>query len=107
MYKMIQFKSYKPYNFIMNVNKKEIKIHLRYNSYMNKYYFNIDEKEDGVFVNKINSILLTTGVNLLLQHPQFDYGEMFIIPTKTELYNEDPKAETIQNYMLYTISDDE
>ena len=106
MYKLIQFKSYKPYNFIMNVNNKEIKIHLRYNSYMNKYYFNIDEKEDGVFINKINSIILTTGVDLLMQHPQLDYGELYIIPEKTELYSADPTAETIQNYLIYSKSRD-
>lgn len=104
MYKLIQFKSYKPYNFVLNVNDMEIRIHLRYNSYVDKYYFNIDKKENGVYVNKINSILLTTGVNLLLQHPQFDFGELYVIPSKTELYDQDPSAQTIQNYLLMSVS---
>lgn len=104
MYKLIQFKSYKPYNFVLNVNDMEIRIHLRYNSYVDRYYFNIDKKENGVYVNKINSILLTTGVNLLLQHPQFDFGELYVVPAKTELYDQDPSAQTIQNYLLMSVS---
>lgn len=105
MYKIIQFKSYKPYNFVLNVNRKIIKIHLRYNSYMDNYYFNIDEKINGIYVNKISSIPLTTGVDLLLQHPQFNYGELYVIPMKTDLYYADPNSKTIQNYVLMSKSE--
>ena len=50
--------------------------------------------------------MLTTGVDLLLQHPQLDLGQLFVVPMKTELYDQDPSSSTIQNYILMSISDD-
>ena len=106
MVKLIQFKSYKPYNFTMDVNGTKVKIHLRYNSYMDSYYFNIDKMQAGVFNNVINSVPLTTGVDLMYQHPQLNLGEIYIVPMKTELYNSNPTSATIQNFILMSVSRD-
>lgn len=106
MVKMVQFKSYKPYNFTMSINNTKMKIHVRYNSYMDNYYINIDKLNNGIYENVINSVMLTTGVDLLLQHPQLDLGQLFVVPMKTELYDQDPSSSTIQNYILMSISND-
>ena len=106
MTKMIQFKTYKPYNFVMDVNNKRIRIHIRYNSYTDSYYMNVDRLNQGLYENIINSIALVTGVDLFLQHPQFDLGEFWVVPFKTDYYSESPKASTIQNFVIWSVSRD-
>lgn len=98
--KFIQFKSYKPYNFSTMVNGTRVRLHVRYNSYLDKYYFNVDKQIGGIYENVLNSVMLTTGVDLFMQHPQLFLGEMYIIPLITDLYDKDPSASTIQNYMM-------
>jgi hypothetical protein len=106
MVKAVQFKTFKPYNFVMDLNNVKVKIHLRYNSYLNSYYIDVDKQISGKYVNVINSVALTTGVNLFMQHPQLNLGEFYIIPLKTDLYDKDPTAETIQDYMIWSVTKD-
>lgn len=100
MTKYIQFKTYKPYNFTTMVNDIQIRVHIRYNSYLNRYYMNIDKQIEGEYINIVNSIMLTTGVDLFNQFEYLGLGKLYIIPIRTELYNSDPSSETIQNYMI-------
>lgn len=102
---VIMFKSARPYNFTYTVNEQKIRVHVRYNSYKDSYYLNVDRYEKGNYKNLINSIPLTTGVDLFIQHPQFELGSLFVIPTKKEYYDKDPKSETIKdNYMLMWVN---
>jgi len=103
--KMIPFKTYKQYNFYTSINGAKYQIHVRYNSYLDNYYLNIDRYVNGKFVNIINSIMLYTGFDLFSQHPQFNLGNCYVIPLKKELYPEDPKSSTIQNYIFFWISE--
>lgn len=104
MLKAIQFKTYKPYNFVVDLNGQNIRIHLRYNDYLNSYYINVDKQVSGVYVNILNSVALTTGIDLFMQHPQLNLGEFYIVPLKTDLYDKDPSAETIQDYMIWSVT---
>lgn len=103
--KMIQFKTYKQYSFSTVINGNKLRVHVRYNSYLDNYYINIDRFVNGAYINMINSVMLTTGVNLFLQHPQLNLGYFYVIPLKVELYSEDPKSNTIQNFMMLWVSD--
>lgn len=103
--KMIQFKTYKQYSFSTNINGEKYRVHIRYNSYLDNYYINVDQFINGVYVNIINSVMLYTGVNLFQQHPQLNLGYFYVVPTKVELYSEDPKSATIQNFMMLWVSD--
>lgn len=102
--KMIQFRTYKQYNFSTVINGVKLKVRIRYNSYLNNYYMNVDELVNGKFINVISSVMLYTGVNLFQQHPQLNLGYLYIVPLKKELYSEDPKAETIQNFLMLWVS---
>lgn len=101
IYKIIEFKTYKQYNFSTFVNGSKVRIHVRYNDYLDRYYINIDRYVNNQYINIIKSVMLYTGVDILFQHPQFNLGKLFVIPTKKELYSEDPKSSTIQNYLLF------
>lgn len=103
--KMIQFKTYKQYNFSTVINGTKLKVHVRYNSYLDNYYINVDKFINGIYVNVINSVMLYTGVNVFQQHPQLDLGYLYVIPMKKELYSKDPSSETIQNYILLWVSE--
>ena len=100
-FKMIQIKSSEPYNFNVNINGSNLRVHIRYNVHLNRYYLNVDRQEKGLFVNIASSIMLYSGFNLFMQHPQFNLGELYLIPLKSELYHQDPSAENITDYMLY------
>lgn len=104
--KMIPFKTYKQYSFSTNINGEKYKVHVRYNSYLNNYYINLDRYVNGVYVNILNSVMLYTGVNIFQQHPQFNLGYFYVIPLKVELYSEDPKSETIQDFMILWVSEE-
>lgn len=103
--KMIQFKTYKQYSFITNINNNKFRVHVRYNSYLDNYYIDVDKFINGVYINIINSVMLYTGVNLFLQHPQLDLGYLYIVPLKVDLYSENPTSSTIQNFMIFWVSD--
>lgn len=104
MVKAVQFNTFKTNNFVMNLNNTRVKIHLRYNSYLNNYYIDVDKFIGGTYVNVLNSVTLTTGIDLFMQHPQLNLGEFYIVPLKTELYNKDPSPENIQNYMIWSVT---
>ena len=95
--KSINFKSACPYSFSTDVNGQRIRLHVRYNSHSDSYYFNVDRFIDGQFENIINSVPLVTGIDLFMQSPQFNLGELMIIPLKPEYYDKTPTAETIVN----------
>lgn len=95
--KSINFKSACPYSFSTDVNGQRICLHLRYNSYSDSYTFSVDRFVDGRFENIINSIPLVTGIDLFLQYPQYNLGELMIVPFKSEYYDKTPTAETIVN----------
>ena len=95
--KSINFKSARPYSFTTDVNGQRIKLHVRYNSYSDTYYLNVDRFINGQYENIINGIPLVTGIDLFLQYPQFNLGELMIIPFKPEYYDKIPNAETIVN----------
>lgn len=104
MVKAVQFNTFKTNNFVMNLNNTRVKIHLRYNSYLDNYYIDVDKFIAGTYVNVLNSVTLTTGIDLFMQHPQLNLGEFYIVPLKTELYNKDPSPENIQNYMIWSVT---
>ena len=104
MVKAVQFKTYTPYNFVMNLNGVNVKIHLRYNSYLDRYYIDVDKQVNGQYVNVLNSVMLNIGIDLFLQHPQLNLGEFYIVPLKTDLYDKDPSSATIQNYMIWSVT---
>lgn len=105
--KSINFKSAYPYSFSTVINEQQIRVHVRYNGYKDNYYFNIDVMQNGKYVNKVNSIALTTGVDLFLQYPQFRLGQLFIIPMKKDLYAKIPTAETLVNgYSILWVGDE-
>ncbi|MEG1565320.1 MAG: hypothetical protein RR342_01080 [Bacilli bacterium] len=98
--KIIQFRTYKQYNFVTRINGSQVRIHVRYNSYLDNYYINIDRLINGKYETIINSVMLYTGVNILQQHPELNLGYLYVIPMKTDLYSKDPSASTIQNYIM-------
>ena len=104
--KIINFKSHKQYSFSTSINSHQFRIHVRYNSYTDSYYFNIDNLVDGKYENIINSVSLVTGVDLFMQHPQLELGVCYIIPMKLELEDKNPTAETlVNNYILLWVED--
>lgn len=90
------------FSFIHLVNNNYFKIHVLYDSFADNYYMNIDKFINGKYVNIINSIKVTTGIDLFLQFRYFNLGKFFIIPTSDSVYNKDPSASTIKNnYFIY------
>jgi hypothetical protein len=83
------------FSFTHLVNKVYHKIHILYNSADDDYYINVDKFVNGKFENIINSIKLTTGVNLFLQFSYMNLGTFCVIPKTDKLYRNVPKASTI------------
>lgn len=95
------FPSNSSFSFTHLVNKIYYKIHILYDSYTDSYYMNVDKYINNNFVNIINSIKLTTGINLFLQFSYLNLGNFFVIPNTDTQYKYDPKASTIKtNYII-------
>ena len=92
------------FNFVHLVNNVQHKVHILYNSYDDTYYMDIDKFVDGKYINILNSIRLTLGVDLFLQYKYYNLGEFLIIPTTSKVYKSDPKAATIKEnfFILWT-----
>lgn len=106
LYRNIQFKTSDPYNFNISVNGSSLEVHVRYNAHLDRYYLDIDRYERGTFKNIMSGVMLYTGFNLFMQSPQFDLGELYVIPLKSELYHKDPSPDNIRDYMLFWKSRD-
>lgn len=91
------FPSNTSYSFIHLVNGTYYKIHILYDAHTDSYYMNVDKYENNEFVNIINSINLTTGLDLFLQFKYLGLGSFFIIPATDKQYRNDPRASTIKN----------
>lgn len=89
------------YNFTHVVNNNTYRIHVRYDTYSDTYFLNFDKYEKGEYVNIINNIVLTTGMNLLEQFTYYHLGSMYLIPYGDYALNSYPSNKNIvTNYSL-------
>jgi len=97
----IDFPTNTSFNFIHLVNNVRYKFHILYNSYDNTYYMDIDKFENGAYKNILNTIKITTGIDILLQYKYYDLGSMYIVPATSNIYKNEPSAETLKdNYFI-------
>ena len=92
-----EFSSNTNYSFIHLVNGIYHKIHILYDSSTDSYYMNVDKYINNDFVNIINNVRITMGVNVFLQFQYYNLGEFLIIPITDKLYRKDPSSSTIKN----------
>ena len=89
------------FNFVHLVNNVKYKLHILYNSYADDYYMNIDRFENGSYKNILNSIKLSLGMNLFLPYKYLGIGDFYIVPTTSNVWKKEPKAESIKdNYFI-------
>lgn len=89
------------HSFIHLANNVYYKLHILYDVSTDSYYMNVDKFIDGNFVNIINAIKLTVGLNLFLQYSYLNLGNFFIIPYSDKYYYYDPSAASIKdNYFI-------
>lgn len=95
------FPSNKSHSFTHLVNGIYYKVHILYDTHTDSYYMNIDKYNNTKFENIINSIRLSTGIDLFIQYRYLNLGKFFVIPATDKQYRNDPKASTIKtNYFI-------
>ena len=105
MLKIIKFTSNTPYSTVVNINGSLVRLNVRFNETYNSYYFDVEKMVQGKYVNIVNSVMLTTGTDLFKRYPEYDLGEMWIVPYVEEYYNQNPQAENIKNYVMWMVMD--
>lgn len=102
MTKIIQIRTNTAFTFDFNANGTSYRMEIIYNGFSNSYFFNLYRHKNMQLL--LSGITLSTGTNLLSQFPQ--WFRLWVIPTKPELYSENPNAQNIRNFQLW-IEDEE
>lgn len=95
------FPSNTSFSFIHLVNNVYHKLHILYEVNTDSYYMNIEKYINGKFVEIVNCVKLTLGIDLFMQYRYLNLGKFFIIPATDKLYRKDPSSKTIKsNYFI-------
>lgn len=96
MTKVFQIQTNTPFDMDFDANGTSYRMEVRYNPFSNSYYFNLRLLYGLKLL--LAGITLSTGTNLL---SQFDWFKLYIAPTKPELYDSNPTAETIRQFQIW------
>lgn len=91
----LKFTTNKSHNFTHIVNGITYKLHIMYESISDSYYINVDKFTSNKFENIINSVKITTGIDLFSQYSYLGLGRFWVVPVQDSLYSQIPSANTL------------
>ena len=104
--RILNFATNVSHTFSHSIGNSIFKLHILYSPHKDKYVLNVDKLIEGKYVNIINSITLTTGVNLFLQYQYYGLGQLWIIPMTDDVSGEIPSSDTLQDkYVMFWVHD--
>lgn len=98
---LITFPTHNSHSFIQIVENTTFKISIVYCPYNDSYVMNVDKLVDGEYIQIINGIALTTGVNLFQPFKYHKLGNMWLFPLTDKSFDKNPSAETlVSDYVI-------
>lgn len=97
MTQIIQIQTNTAFSVDFNANGTSYRMKVAFNTHNNSYYFDLFMLRG--MKKLLSGVPFSTGTNLLSQFPH--WFQLWVVPTKPELYASNPKAETIQSYQIW------
>lgn len=92
-------------SFVIALNDKTFRVHIKYVANSDRYIIDIDKYVDNQYINIINSVPINIGVDLMFPWRNIGLGRLYCIPIDKRYYLEDPRSETIVKYYIFQWSD--